>query len=107
MLSNSNIVRQGTSRRFISTRCCTDKTATNLSSNLSSKLSTLLEKKKEIDRTRWEKLKEISKTIDHIAKNDVKQTHELLKVISPVVGQPFDKKDTELKSVDLDEEVSS
>jgi hypothetical protein len=73
------------------------------SSNFQAKVSGFFDRKKELDRARWEKLKEISRTIDHIAKNDIKQTYDLLKEINPV-QQTEGKKESELKSVDLAEE---
>jgi hypothetical protein len=108
MLHNSYTIRQSTfgaktSRKHFVAKCCSEKHVTNIPS----KLSSFFDKKKEIDRSRWEKVKEISRTIDHIAKSDVKQTYELLKELAPVVGQSVDKKDNELKSVDLEEEGSS
>jgi hypothetical protein len=77
--------------------------ASKFQQGFTTKLSGFFDKKKEIDRARWEKLKEISRTIDHIAKNDIKQTYDLLKDINPI-QQTEGKKENELKSVDLAEE---
>lgn len=47
------------------------------------KLNAFIDKKKELDRSRWEKLKEAARVIDHVAKSDVKETVELFKSLSP------------------------
>lgn len=62
----------------VSVRCESNKRPT-----LNAKFSAFIEKKKELDRSRWEKLKEASRVIDHIAKSDVKETVELLKSLAP------------------------
>jgi hypothetical protein len=77
--------------------------ASNTQQGFQAKVSGFFDRKKELDRARWEKIKEISRTIDHIAKNDIKQTYDLLKEINPI-QQTEGKKENELKSVDLAEE---
>ncbi len=90
---------------------CTRKTTTvrasSTTQNVQAKIAAFLERKKELDRTRWEKIKEISRTIDHIAKHDVKNTYDFIKDIHPEIQKRDDKKETELKSVDLAEEETS
>ena len=48
------------------------------------KLGDFVEKRKEIDKMRWEKVKEIGTTLDHIAKSEAKQTYEILNEILPI-----------------------
>lgn len=100
MFLKSTVTPKGTlSHQKRVMRCCSSKKTVDLQT----KFNAFIDKKKEIDRTRWEKIKEISRTIDHIAKNDIKQTYDLLKSIP----QSDDKKEPELKSVDLAEEETS
>lgn len=106
MLLKSTILKQQTThvrnQRYVTTR------AFNSSKSFGTKFNSFLEKKREIDRMRWEKIKEISRTIDHIAKSDMKQTYDLVKELHPVVNQSEEKKETtELKSVDLADEETS
>jgi hypothetical protein len=109
MLLKSYLPRRVTCQRKTTVaKCSSDFTTTG--KNVQAKFASFIEKKKELDRTRWEKIKEASRTIDHIAKNDVKQTFDLLKelnLVHPTNGQSEDKADTELKSVDLADEESS
>ncbi len=48
------------------------------------KLGDFVDKRKEIDKLRWEKVKEIGTTLDHIAKSEVKQSAEILNEILPL-----------------------
>lgn len=61
---------------------------------LTAKLNAFVEKKKEIDRSRWEKLKEATRVIDHIAKSDVKETVELFKSLVPKATTTVDEDTT-------------
>jgi hypothetical protein len=90
-------------RKTITVRASTSTT----NPSIQAKFASFLEKKKDLDRTRWEKIKEVSRTIDHIAKNDIKHTYDFIKEIHPDTQQREDKKETELKSVDLAEEETS
>ena len=100
MLLKSTFTAKGTRQCHRHTLKCY---ASKTTSDIQSKINGFLDKKKEIDRLRWEKLKEISRTIDHIAKNDIKQTYDLLKSVQ----QSDSKKEPELKSVDLADEETT
>lgn len=102
MLLKSSLATRGTQKTLV-VKC----NASKNNSNLQAKWNSFLDKKRELDRTRWEKLKEISRTFDHIVKNDIKQTYDLLKEIHPKVPQTDNTKEPELKSVDLADEETS
>lgn len=109
MLLKSKFANNPTCRKHTITVCCTQK-----NSNIQSKFNAFIEKKRELDRSRWEKIKEISRTIDHIAKNDLKHTYDFIKTIHPVAeieGTEANKKDNGsnngVKSVDLADEESN
>ena len=61
----------------------------------------ITEKRKEIDKMRIERIKEIGNTLDHIAKEEVKQSLDMLKEFFPFVETLKDKyttvKSTEAK----------
>lgn len=100
MFLKSNLCMQGSrTRNHVVVRA----TSSKFHQGFQAKVTDFFERKKEIDRARWEKLKELSRTIDHIAKNDIKHTYDLLKDINPI-QQEEGSKDNELKSVDLAEE---
>ena len=62
----------------VSVRC-----ESNKHKGFHAKFNAFIEKKKELDRSRWEKLKEASRVIDHIGKSDVKETIDILKSLAP------------------------
>ncbi len=74
LMQNKNVMRHNT----VVVRC-----ENNKRPNFNAKVNAFVEKKKELDRSRWEKLKEASRVIDHIAKSDVKETIEIFKSLVP------------------------
>jgi hypothetical protein len=73
------VVKKTTMRPHVMTVRC----ESNKRHIFNANFNAFVEKKKELDRSRWEKLKEAARVIDHIAKSDVKETFELLKSVAP------------------------
>lgn len=65
-------------------------------------LSDLVEKRKEMDKKRLDRIKEIGKTLDHIAKDEAKHTVETIKTVLPL--HKYMKKDGDASSDDASAE---
>lgn len=53
--------------------------------NVKNTINNVVEKRKEVDRIRIDRIKEIGSSIDHIAKSEVKQTVEIMMEIMPFI----------------------
>ena len=52
-------------------------------------ISTIIDKRKELDKLRIERIKEIGNTLDHIAKSEIKQTVEIFSEIFPFMSKMY------------------
>lgn len=75
-------------------------TENNEKSSVKTTINNVVEKRKEVDRIRIDRIKEIGSSIDHIAKSEVKQTVEIMVEIMPFIKKIkgvekfIDKKDS-------------
>jgi hypothetical protein len=73
------------------------------------KFNEIVERRKELDKQRVERIKEIGSTIDHIAKSEVKHTgeilHEVLPFLKDVDFKNWKKEDVEKWVKDVDVQI--
>lgn len=90
------VVKKTTTRPYVMTVRCDSNKRPIFNANFNA----FIEKKKELDRSRWEKLKEATRVIDHIAKSDMKETFELLKSLAPKPVKPAVEDEPAVTEVD-------
>jgi hypothetical protein len=91
-----------TGRRFSSKVSTKSRIVVYSTQKKNASFNDFIEKRKEVDRLRIERIKEIGNTIDHVAKSEVKQTVEIMSEV-----MPFIKKIKGVEKIIGTEEVST